>query len=76
MNNESELLPVGTVVRLSGWKRYLIIIGHKTNGKRHSMPNDYLGVLYPDGTTSIDESLYFSHNMIEEVLESKSITHD
>lgn len=70
MNNESELLPVGTVVRLSGWKRYLII-GHKTNGKRHSMPNDYLGVLYPDGATSIDESLYFSHNMIEEVLGSK-----
>lgn len=22
MHNESELLPVGTVVRLSGWKRY------------------------------------------------------
>lgn len=71
MHNKSELLPVGTVVRLSGWKRYLIIIGHKTSSKRYSMPNDYLGVLYPDGTTNIDESLYFSHDMIEELLESK-----
>lgn len=40
------------------------------------MPNDYLGVLYPDGATSIDESLYFSHDMIEDVIETKSITHD
>ena len=71
MHNESELLPVGTVVRLSGWKRYLIIIGHKTSSKRYSMQNDYLGVLYPDGATNIDESLYFSHDMIEELLESK-----
>ena len=47
------------------------IIGHKTNGKRHSMPNDYLGALYPEGATNIDELLYFSHDMIEELLESK-----
>lgn len=71
MHNESELLPVGTVVRLSGWKRYLIIIGHKTSSKRYSMPNDYLGALYPEGATNIDELLYFSHDMIEELLESK-----
>jgi len=35
------------------------------------MPNDYLGALYPEGATNIDELLYFSHDMIEELLESK-----
>ena len=47
------------------------IIGHKTSSKRYSMPNDYLGALYPEGATNIDELLYFSHDMIEELLESK-----
>lgn len=61
-----KLLPIGTVVRLKGGEKCLMIIGilqEDEDGKRY----DYLGCLFPEGYID-DETLFmFQQTDIEHV---------
>lgn len=69
MEQQQELiqyLPLGTIVRLQGGSKRLMIYGRVQklpNGKEY----DYLGVPYPEGFIHPDKSFVFNHHAIEEV---------
>lgn len=64
----SELLPIGSVVRLREGEKNLMIIGvFQTNPKtNHSF--DYLSVIYPEGYLGKGSLILFQHSDIEEVI--------
>jgi hypothetical protein len=66
-----ELLPVGSVVRLKGAKKKIVIMGfmpvkHLADGS--DAIYDYLGVPYPEGFMQQDSGLLFSHGKIDEIV--------
>lgn len=65
-----KLLPVGSVVRLHGAGKKIVIMGimqmKRTNGGLRVY--DYIGVPFPEGFLGPDSGLLFDHNTIEEVL--------
>ena len=60
--------PVGTVVRLCGGTKRVMIDGYATIDQSDpARIYDYSGVLYPEGSLSSDQTLLFNHKQIEEV---------
>ncbi len=69
MNEVGEkYLPIGTVVMLEGATKRLMITGFCAiaDDNKDEM-YDYIGVLYPEGTLSSDETALFNHNQIGKV---------
>lgn len=66
MTNIKNLLPVGSVVRLNGAVKNLMIFGvcQSHNDKDY----DYIGVLWPEGNIGAEAQILFAHEDIEEVL--------
>ena len=61
-----KYLPVGTVVRLKGAEKRLMIIGFCVN--TDTKENwDYSGCLYPEGLLSSDQIAVFDHSQISDV---------
>ncbi len=60
--------PIGTVVRLHGGTKRVMINGFATidQGEPGRL-YDYSGVMYPEGSLSSDQTLLFDHKQIEEV---------
>ena len=69
MDNKNKYLPVGSVCRLKGGIKNIMVIGFCPisieNGKKMY---DYCGCLYPEGMVSSDLNLLFDHSQIEEIL--------
>lgn len=69
-NKENNLgekyLPVGSVVRLKGAEKRLMIIGFCVNADNNENW-DYSGCLYPEGLLSSDQIAVFDHSQISEV---------
>ena len=63
-----ELLPIGTVVRLAGAEKKLMIYGVKQTDNNTGTEYDYIGVLYPEGNIGEDVQLLFNQEHIEEVV--------
>lgn len=66
-HEQVHYLPLGTIVRLQGGSKRLMIYGRVQklpNGKEY----DYLGVPYPEGFIHPDKSFVFNHHAIEEVV--------
>ena len=61
------LLPIGTVVRLEGGKKKLMIFGVKQTREDTDETYDYLGVLYPEGNVGAEYQILFNHDQIEEI---------
>ena len=63
-----KYLPAGTVVKLKGGIKRVMITGFGVSG--HNNPKeiwDYCGCIYPEGIISSDEMLLFDHEQITEV---------
>ena len=61
-------LPVGSVVRLKGGERNVIIIGYTPMEKGKTQMWDYLGGMWPTGVITSDRNLLFNRDQIEEVI--------
>lgn len=67
MDNIKQLLPVGSVVRLQGAIKRIMIFGIKQTDKTTGKEHDYMGVVYPEGNLGDGSQFFFEHEMIEEV---------
>ena len=63
-----DLLPIGSVVKLKGGEKRLMITGIKQTTKDNPDEEyDYLAVLYPEGHVGDEYNLVFNHDDIETV---------
>ena len=70
MNNEipEKYLPLGTIVELDGFNNYVMIGGYRAMNAARQRMFDYLGCVYPIGTTNPNETLLFNHNQIVKIV--------
>ena len=65
---EERFLPIGTVVRLKGGTKRVMIIGFCAMAKeKEGKIFDYTGCIYPEGLLSSDQTAMFDHSQIEQV---------
>ena len=67
-NKKLTFLPVGSVVRLKGGERNVIIIGYTPIEAGKTEMWDYLGGMWPTGVITSDRNLLFNSDQIEEVI--------
>ena len=66
---EANFLTIGTVCRLEGGQKNIMIIGFCPVAEvPEKKMYDYCGCVYPEGVLSSDLNLVFDHSQIEEVL--------
>lgn len=63
-----KLLPIGTIVRLKGAEKSLMIFGIRQTDANKKKEYDYIGVMYPEGNMGEDLRFMFDHNDIEKVV--------
>lgn len=65
-----KMLPIGSVVRLSGAYKKIVIMGTMQTKLKDGilMAYDYLGVPFPEGYFGPESGLLFNHDSIEEVV--------
>ena len=64
----ADLLPIGTVVFLSGGAKRLMIYGRFQLQIETDVVWDYIGVPYPEGNISEEHRYLFNHDQIENVV--------
>lgn len=62
-----KLLPVGSVVLLSGGNKRLVIIGVRQTDNNTDKEYDYMGVLYPEGNMGQERYLFNDEDIAERV---------
>lgn len=62
-----NLLPIGSIVRLKGGEKKLMIFGVKQSGEKEQIEYDYIAVVYPEGNLGEDYQFLFNMEDIEEV---------
>lgn len=68
MFDYNRVLPIGTVVLLSGATKRLMILGyHRTSAENPDKIYDYCGCVYPDGYLSPEQTAVFDHEQIERI---------
>lgn len=67
-NNVKELLPIGSVIRLRGAKKCLMIFGICQTESKNNREYDYIGVIWPEGSIGAKTQVLFNHEDIEEVV--------
>ena len=67
MHNVLELLPIGSVIRLRGARKNLMVIGVCQTNTETNQDYDYLGVLWPEGNMGGETQIMFQHADIEQV---------
>lgn len=65
--NFSELLPIGSVVLLSGAEKRLMIFGVGQTDVTNDISYDYIGVVYPEGNMGTETQFLFNHKDIVQV---------
>ena len=68
INNIKELLPIGSVIRLRGAKRNLMIFGVCQTAKETQKTYDYIGVIWPEGNLGEKTQILFNHADVEEIM--------
>lgn len=68
IDNIKELLPIGSVVRLRGAKKCLMIYGVCQTEKQNNKEYDYIGVIWPEGNLGAKTHVLFNHADVEEVV--------
>lgn len=66
--NIKELLPIGTIVRLTEATKKIMIYGIKQTNMETGEEYDYVGVLYPEGNLGEKTQFLFNHEHVEEVV--------
>ena len=64
---KEKYLPIGTVVRLKGATKKIMIIGYCPLEKEKNEMYDYSACLYPEGLIDSSRILLFNHDKIEQV---------
>ena len=68
---QEKYLPIGSVVRLKGQNRQIVIVGYTIYNNKESKTNttiyDYCGFPYPEGYIGEDKNIAFNHELIEEI---------
>ena len=68
---EKSFLPIGTVLKLKGSKKRLMITGffpiENDKTEENKKMWDYSGCLYPEGIISSKNNFLFNHDQIDEV---------
>ncbi|HJD21096.1 MAG TPA: DUF4176 domain-containing protein [Candidatus Gemmiger faecigallinarum] len=62
-----DLLPIGSVIRLKGAEKRLMVFGVRQTDRSDKKEYDYIGVLYPEGNIGEQGQFLFNHENIEEV---------
>ena len=65
---EEKYLPIGTVCRLKGATKALMIEGFCVRKQEDDKVYDYLGCIYPHGRVDSNANFLFDHSQIEEIL--------
>ena len=63
-----DMLPIGSVVRLEGGERYLMIYGRIVCAEGSDKIYDYVSCPYPEGIAKDDDTIFFNREAIEQVL--------
>lgn len=66
-NNVKELLPIGSVIKLRGAKKYLMIFGICQTESKNKKDYDYIGCIWPEGSIGAKTQVLFNHVDVEEV---------
>lgn len=69
MEQKELFLPIGSVVKLKGAEKRVMIYGimQVASSEEPRKIYDYVGVIYPEGNVSADEQLFFNDADIERV---------
>ncbi|MBO5550526.1 MAG: DUF4176 domain-containing protein [Lachnospiraceae bacterium] len=67
-NMYGDLMPCGSVVKLTGGERYVLICGRVVFADGDDHVYDYTGCLYPEGIACEDKMLFFDRDTIERIL--------
>lgn len=62
-----KYLPIGSVVRLSGGTKNVMIYGRRQRSLADNREYDYISCLYPEGNISEEHMYLFNHEQIERV---------
>ena len=65
---QEALLPCGSIVKLYGGARYVMICGRVVFAYGDDHVYDYTGCLYPEGMAHEDKMLFFDREAIERIL--------
>ena len=71
MKDVMKLLPLGSVLRLKGSQKPVMVIGvcpQSQNEHGEAVMNDYIGVMYPEGYISSNLFMVFNSEDIDEVV--------
>ncbi len=65
-----QLLPIGSIIRLKGAEKRLMIFGVRQSQDDEQEPReyDYVGVIYPEGHIGQELQFLFDHADIEEIV--------
>ena len=63
-----NMLPIGSVVRISGAVRLLMICGRIVGRGEDDTLYDYVGCIYPEGVVDSESMFFFNRDAIEQVL--------
>lgn len=66
MTSIKKLLPIGSVVKLSGVDKKLVVMGIRP-ANQDGEQYDYLGVAFPEGFTGVENMFLFNHEFVEHV---------
>ena len=61
-----DLLPIGSIVRLKGAERKLMVCGRIVCNEKADQIYDYVGCIYPQGIIGSSEMYFFNRDGIEE----------
>lgn len=64
----ADLLPIGSVVLLTGAQKPLMIYGIGQTDETNHKDYDYIGVLYPEGSMGTGSQFLFNHADVDKVL--------
>lgn len=65
--SHEKYLPIGSVVRLVGGEKKIMIFGRKQQQVPPGKVWDYVACLYPEGNLSEKYNVFFNHGEIEEI---------
>ena len=60
-----DLLPIGSVVKLAGGERYVMIIGRIVVAEGSDDIFDYVGCVYPEGVCGGEDMLFFNRDAVD-----------
>ena len=67
MISTNDWLPVGSIVRLAGGERSIMVAGYMIDDAQSGRLWDYVGYPYPDGKRDPDIDYFFNRDMIERI---------